>query len=97
MIYLSGAITWPFKYSEDSFKTYFHKTWQLTKHKFLEVESYGGSDDLIAFVFRLAWRSDHEGLMLDLSLFRQSISIMVYDNRHWDHINNCYETYEDDK
>ena len=97
MIYLSGAITWPFKNHECLFKTYFHKTWQVTKHKYLEVESYCGSDDLIGFAFRLAWRSDHEGLMIDLSLFRQSLSIMLYDNRHWNSETNTYEVYEDEK
>ena len=97
MIYLSAALTWPFKYNPDSFKTYFYKTWQLTKHKFLEVESYGGTDDIIGFVFRLAWGTDHGGLIIDLSLLRQSISIQLYDNRHWDSEKNAYVTYEDVK
>ena len=97
MIYLSAALTWPFKYNTDSFKTYFFKTWQLTKHKFLEIESYGGTDDIIGFAFRFGFRRDHEGIMLELSLLRQSINIQIYDNRHWNHEKNCYETYEDDK
>lgn len=97
MIYLSGAITWPFKYNPNGFKTHFYRTWQLTKHKFLEIESYGGTDDLIGFVFRIAWRSDHEGLMFDLSFLRQSISIQLYDNRHWDNEKNTYVVYEGDE
>ena len=97
MIYLSMALTWPFKYNPDDFKNYFCKTWQVTKHKFLEVESYGNTDDLISFVFRLAWRTDHEGIMIELGLFRKCISIQFYDSRHWNNEKNTYEVYEDEK
>ena len=97
MIYLSAALTWPFKYNPDDFKNYFYKTWQITKHKFLEIESHGNTDDLISVIFRLAWRNDHEGIMLELGLFRKCISIHLYDNRHWDNEKNTYEVYEDDK
>lgn len=96
MIYLSAAITWPFK-KTGSFNTNFLKIWQVTKNKFLEIESYGGTDDLIGFMFRLAWRTDHEGISIELSLFRQCLSIILYDNRHWNYETGRYETYEDDK
>lgn len=93
MIYLSAALTWPFK-DTDNFKTTFLKIYKITKNKFLEIESYSGSDDIVGFMFRLAWRTDHEGISIQLSLFRRCISIMLYDNRHWSNETNTYEDEE---
>ncbi len=97
MIYLSAALTWPFKHNPKFYGDYFWKTWKLSKNKSLEIQVAKGSDELIGFMFRLSFNQDHAGLMIDLSLFRRSIYFQIYDNRHWDHENNCYETYEDDK
>lgn len=97
MIYLSLNLCWPFKYDPKFHGDYFFKDWKLTKYKHLEIQAAKGGDELIGFAFRLAWRSDHAGLSLDLSLFRRSLYIQVYDTRHWDHENGCYKTYEDEK
>lgn len=97
MIYLSANLSWPFKYDPEFYGDYFFKTWKLTKNKSLEVQVAKGGDDIIGFMFRLAWRSDHAGLSIDLSLFRRSLYIQVYDTRHWDYENNCYVTHEDEK
>jgi len=97
MIYLSASITWPFKHDPEFYGDYFYKTWQLAKYKFLEIQASKGSDEIIGFSFRLAFREDHAGIMIDLSLFRRSIYFQIYDSRHWDHDKGCYKTYEDDK
>lgn len=95
MIYLTANVCWPFKYDPNGFKDYFFKTWQLAKYKFAELQIYKGGDELVGFTFRLSFKQDHAGLMIELSLFRRSISFQYYDSRHWDHENNCYQTYED--
>lgn len=97
MIYLSLNLCWPFKYDPDFYGDYFVKDWKLTKYKHLEIQAAKGGDELIGFAFRLAWRSDHAGLSLDLSLFRRSLYIQVYDTRHWDDEKGCYKTYEDEE
>jgi len=94
MIYLSASICWPFKYDSSYYGDYFYKDWKLTKHKRLEIQAAKGSDEIIGFVFRLAWRSDHAGLSLDLSLFRRSLYIQVYDTRHWDYEKGRYTEYD---
>ena len=97
MIYLLFNISWPFKYDPDFHGDYFFKTWKLTKHKYAELQVAKGGDEIIGGSFRLAFREDHAGLMIDFSLFRRSIYFQIYDSRHWDYENDCYETYEDDK
>jgi len=97
VIYLSAALTWPFKHDPKFYKHYFYKSWQLAKYKFLEIQAAKGGNEIIGFSFRLSFKQDHAGLMIDLSLFRRSIDFQIYDSRHWNHDKGCYETYEDDK
>ena len=95
MIYLSFAITWPFKHDPEFYGDYLFKNWKLTKNKSIELQISKGGDEIISGAFRLAFKEDHAGLMIDLSLFRRSIYFQIYDNRHWNYEKNCYETYED--
>ena len=97
MIYLMFNISWPFKYDPEFYGDYFFKTWKLTKHKYAELQISKGGDEIIGGAVRLAFREDHAGLMIDFSLFRRSIYFQIYDHRHWDYENNCYETNEDEK
>lgn len=95
MIYLSFAITWPFKYDPDFYGDYVFKNWKLTKNKSVELQISKGGDEIIGGAFRLAFKEDHAGLMIDLSLFRRSLYFQIYDNRHWNYEKNCYEAYQD--
>jgi hypothetical protein len=95
VIYLSAALTWPVKHDPKFYENYFWKTWKLTKNKSLEIQVDKGSNELIGFMFRLSFKQDHAGLMIDLSLFYRTIYFQIYDNRHWDHDKGCYETYEE--
>ena len=97
MIYLSAALTWPFKYNSEFHNDYFFKNWKLTKNKSLEIQVAKGGDEIIGAAFRLSFNEDHAGLMIDLSLFRRSLYIQIYDTRHWNYEKGCYETYEDEE
>lgn len=97
MIYLSASICWPFKHDPEFYGDYFYKDWKISKHKHLEIQAVKGSDEIIGFGFRISWCSDHAGLSLDLSLFRRSLYIQVYDTRHWDYETNSYKIYEDEE
>jgi len=46
-------------------------------------------------VFRLATRTDHGGLMIDVGLLGYSFSFNFYDNRHWDYELDRYFTNGD--
>lgn len=96
MINFSFNVSWPwFKPIEDWQKDYFCKTWNLTKHKSLEIQLSKAGKTLIGFDFRWDSRCDHAGLMLDLSLFRHFFIINFYDNRHWNHEKDRYVNYDD--
>jgi hypothetical protein len=97
MIYLSFAITWPFKYNPDFYGDYLFNSWKISKNKAIELQVSKGGDEIIGASLRLAFREDHAGLMIDLSLFRRSFYFQFYDVRHWNYEKNCYETYEDDE
>ena len=42
-------------------------------------------------------KQDHAGLTVELGLFGYNIQAQYYDCRHWDHDNNCWQIYGDQK
>ena len=90
MIYWAFRINWPFK--EISQKDYFCEDWQLTKNKNLEIQLSRGGNSLVGIRFDFApWGRDHAGATLELELFRHFFIINIYDRRHWDYENACWE------
>ena len=79
----------------DRFKTVFEKSGTIwMPHKFWEFNVYK-DNSIIRLTFEFTIRTDHAGFVLDLALLGWSIEFRFYDSRHWDHTNNCWETYED--
>jgi hypothetical protein len=64
------------------------------KNKFWEVQVIK-CDNWLRIEFELSVRQDHAGMNLELGLFHYEIHFTIYDNRHWDYINNTWETYEE--
>ena len=64
------------------------KTWN--PHKFWNLSICKGSS-IIGFTFDFTTRQDHAGFSLEIELFGWSIEYRVYDNRHWDYENGCWE------
>ena len=62
------------------------------KHKFIELEVYKDTT-FVSLVFRLATRTDHGGLMIDVGLLGYSFSFNFYDNRHWNYDEGRYFEY----
>ena len=52
------------------------------ENKFLELEVFKDTT-VVSFMFRLATRQSHGGLMIELGLLGYSLSFNFYDNRHW--------------
>jgi hypothetical protein len=93
MIYFGFSISWPLKQIEQ--KDYIEKTWKLSKNKSLEVQlSRAGNTLLGASVDFSPYGCDHAGLRIVLDFMRYFLVINLYDNRHWDYENNCWEKYE---
>jgi len=63
------------------------------KHKYWELEHYYCSTDLINFDLHYTTKQDHAGLSIELGLLGYSIHFQIYDGRHWDDENNCYEVH----
>lgn len=97
MIYLSFDIKNPFSTKFSSFGyTKCGKTWM--PHKFWEFEVYK-TNSIIRFILDFTIRQDHAGTRfstfgIELCLFGWDFEFRVYDNRHWNYENNCWEVYE---
>jgi hypothetical protein len=81
----------------NQFKNIWNRSWSTPfKNKVIELEVIKDVT-LISFQFNWTIRQSHAGLELEAGLFGYCIQFNFYDSRHWDYINNCYETYSEDK
>ena len=51
---------------------------------------------LISLEFSLRVRTDHAGITFALGILGHTVEFMIYDNRHWDDENNCWEALQND-
>lgn len=64
-----------------------NKGFRLSKNKFLELEARWDKDLWYSyFEFILCWTRcmDHAGPVLSLSLYRLTLSLHIYDTRHYE-------------
>ena len=62
------------------------------KHKFWEFQIMR-TDDILSADLRISSRTDHAGFDLWLGLLSFSVNLVVYDNRHWNTKDDCWELY----
>jgi hypothetical protein len=55
------------------------------------MECVSDSYHLFGFEFKIGFKEDHAGVRAALSLFGTEIYFHVYDTRHWDYQNNCWQ------
>ena len=68
-------------------------SWLLSKHKAIEIEFTNEADPFKIFIgYRT--KGDHAGFRFVIALFGYDASFNLYDTRHWDYENDCYEIYE---
>lgn len=83
-------------WAKEDFKNLRHADGSFTKHKHWEFEIIRHSYDLFEVAINFTVRGqDHAGLRLSLALFGYSVKLDIYDSRHWDYDNNCWEIYTD--
>ena len=94
MIYLSFNITNPWC---RRFENVWNKVYS-TPHpsKYLELEVMKDST-VVSFMFRLATRTDHAGVNVELGLFGYSFNINFYDIRHWNPDKGRYYIYSEEE
>jgi len=88
MINIVFGISNPFS---NRFKPVYCKSFKLTTHKFCEVEIIK-DNDIISAQVRYTARQDHAGLYVAAGLFGWACSIEICDHRHWDSINNKWQS-----
>jgi hypothetical protein len=91
MIHFNLGISNP--WAKGEFKNLWHTDGSFTKNKHWELEFTKHSYDVVNVSVALTTRSDHAGLHLKLALFSYMISFDIYDSRHWDYKNKCWEVY----
>lgn len=77
------------------FSNLWNKTWLVTKNKAFEIEVLKYGFDVIEFNLNLTHRQDHAGFDLTFGLLGYTLHLNLYDTRHWDHENRCWEKYND--
>jgi hypothetical protein len=74
------------------FKKYFSFYKQLSKYKNVEFEIFYAGDNI--FQFQLDFSPitrDHGGLSINLTFLGFDAGFIIYDSRHWDNENWCWE------
>lgn len=66
---------------------------RLFQNKYFEFQT-DFPHDSDYFNIHLKWKkeSDHAGISFYFEVFGFSLSAEIYDNRHWNYENNCWET-----
>jgi hypothetical protein len=93
-MFLLFQIINPF-YKNSKFKIYFCFTKQILKNKFFEIQlsKYNRYLFELEMDFQLTGK-DHAGIKFSLTLFEYELSLLMYDNRHWDYENRRWQEYE---
>lgn len=79
-------------WSSEKFTDKWNHTFNLFKHKYLELQLYKYTPDWFGVRLNTLWRSRHHaGPELELILLRYTLVIKVYDSRHWDYENRTWE------
>ena len=93
-MFLLFNINNPFKklISKFYYKHYWCWDKKLATHKFFEIETFVDSEYLFELQADLRFRGrDHAGPSITLSVLCLAVSARIYDHRHWDYENNCWE------
>jgi hypothetical protein len=72
----------------------FTKSRKILKNKVWEIEILEYTDILFKFQLSYSVRGiDHPGLRLSFGLVNIEFNFRVYDTRHWDYENDCFEIH----
>lgn len=98
MFHFNISIDNPFHSTEFDQKDYVWFIKKLSKHKVVEVQASTVSiDELLSFEVDLSLAGYNlAGFHISLMLLWFFFDFNLYDTRHWDYENNCWEVYDDD-
>ena len=52
--------------------------------------------NFIGATFDCSWKTDHAGVHVDITLFGWLFAVTFYDVRHWNDIDDCWESYDEE-
>jgi len=64
---------------------------KLFHHKYLEIQIGRFDNHGFNFQFEFSTKRDHAGLLWYNEILGYHFIITIYDNRHWDTVNSCWE------
>lgn len=83
-------------YRKTNFKNLFNWSKLISKYKVFEIEVCRYNYFLLdVSISTCCSGSDHAGPEVEIGAFGYSMSLKIYDTRHWDYENNCWEEYHD--
>ena len=90
-MYLNISIQNLFR-SKNKYKKYFSYYKPISKNKNIELEFFYSNYNLLNFEidFHPIGR-DHAGFGLDVNILGWELNFRLYDSRHWDYKNWCWE------
>jgi hypothetical protein len=98
MIRFHFALKNPLKVKDFDQIDYVEYDRSLTKNKAFEVQfTKWPATTLFSVGLDTCWvGQDHGGIRFDIELFGYFLNLNLYDKRHWDYENHCWEVYEED-
>jgi len=98
MIGFSLQISNPFCKTWASINNIFLRNYKITKYKNLEIQ-VAFCSNLVEFfsinIYTYWTGRDHAGPSFDLTILWFYVSIKLYDGRHWDATNECWEKHDE--
>lgn len=96
MINIHFTISNPFKTKEFDQIDYITYDRSLTTNKAFEIQfTKWRPTTLFSIGLDTRWRGcDHGGIRFDIEVFGYFLNLNLYDKRHWDWENWCWEEYE---
>jgi hypothetical protein len=93
------AIKNPFKRSRITQTDYIEYDRKITKNKSVEVQfSRWEAYNIFEFSVNTIWfGEDHGGIGFDIEVLGYMFAAKIYDIRHWDYENHCWEEYEEEE
>jgi len=88
----------PFSNKWVSLANSFWRSYKITKHKNFEIQVgfWDGLDEFFSVNLDTWWYGDdHAGPSFDLTILWFFVSIKLYDVRHWDATNECWEKHDE--
>jgi hypothetical protein len=74
------------------FKKYFSFYKKISKYKNIEFETFYSGDNIFQFELDFSpIAKDHGGLGINLNFLGFEAGLRIYDSRHWDYKNWCWE------